>query len=158
MSDDLRVNGNLIAWGSHILKINGNRWFGITGISWDQKRERAYGWGMARSHAPSGRTPGKYTPGALKTTLWKHTAGALRAYLASLVEDGRSYGNAEVPIFLQYVEGSKTFTYEFEEATTVGENCSDEENADPNKEEWEWSLMRIRSDGLTLYDSSEEGA
>jgi hypothetical protein len=158
MSDDLRVNGHLIAWGSHILKINGTRWFGITGISWDEKRERSFGWGMARSHAPSGRTPGKYTPGALKTTAWRHTAGALREYLASLVDDSRSYGNAIVPIFLQYVEGSKVFTVEFEDAAPTGITVSDEENADPNKEEWEWSVMRIRNDGLTLYDSSEEGA
>jgi len=157
MSDDLRVNGNLIGWGSHILKIDGERWFGITGINFGEKRERSFGWGMTRSHAPLARTGGKYTPGAVKMTMWKHTAVALRKKLASKASDGRSYGNAEVPVFLQCVEGDKTSTTEFDQMTTTGIDCSDEENADGTKEEWEWSAMRIRRDGLTLYDSSEEG-
>ena len=71
MIDDLRVNGNLIGWGSHILKMDGERIYGITSIGFDQKRERSYGYGMTRAHAPSGRTGGKYTPGAVKMTLRK---------------------------------------------------------------------------------------
>lgn len=157
MSDALRVNGNLIGWGSHIFKINGERIFGLMSIGWTEKRERAFGYGMTRSHAPLGRTSGKYTPGPLKTTLHKHTATALRQSLADLVDDGRSYGNAEVPVFLQYVEGDKVFTVEFELCATTGQDCTDEENPDPTKEEWEWSYMRCSQDGLTLYDSSEEG-
>jgi hypothetical protein len=154
-NDDLRVNGNLIAWGSHILRIDGDRWYGITSMSWDQARERVFGAGMNRAHAPIGRTSGKYVPGVLKTTMYKHTAQALRAMLALLAIDGVSYGNTAVPIFLQCAEGENTTTDEFDEACVVKESSDTEENPDPTKETWEWSVMRIKHDGLTLYDSSE---
>lgn len=154
-NDDLRVNGNLIGWGSHILRIDQDRWYGITAIDWEQSRERAFGYGMNRAHAPIGRTPGKYIPGPLKMTMYKHTAQALRATLALSAVDGASYGNVAVPIFLQYAEGENTTTLEFDDACVVKETGADEENPDPTKEVWEWSVTRILSDGLALFDASE---
>ena len=154
-SDDLRVNGNLIGWGSHILRIDGERWYGVTSVGWEQSRERTFGWGMNRAHAPISRTPGKYVPGALKMTLYKHTASALRESLATLADDGTSYGNVSVPIFLQYAEGDNTTTVEFDDACVTKESGDDEENPDPTKETWEWSVTRILNDGLTLFDASE---
>lgn len=153
--DELRVNGNLIGWGSHLFKLDGERVIGVTAVAWDQSRERAYGYGMNRAHAPIAATAGKYTPGVVKMTMYKHTASAVRARLASLAEDGVSYGNVRVPGFLQYVEGDKVTTIDFEEMAVVKDGGSDEENPDPTKEEWEFQVMRIKNDGLTLYDSTE---
>lgn len=153
--DDLRVNGNLIGWGSHIFKVDGDRVIGVTAIAWDQTRERAYGWGMNRAHAPISATAGKYTPGVVKLTMYKHTADALRARYAAAADDGVSYGNPRLDSFLQYVEGDKVSTIDFEGAAITKDGGSDEENPDPNKEEWELQVMRIKVNGLTLYDSSE---
>jgi hypothetical protein len=153
--DELRVNGNLIGWGSHLMKVDGERVIGVLSVAWDQARERVYGYGMNRAHAPIGATSGKYTPGVLKMGMYKHTATALRARFASLADDGVSYGNPRVPIFLQYVEGDHTTTVEFEDCAITKDGGSDEENPDPTKEEWELQVMRIKVDGLTLYDSTE---
>jgi hypothetical protein len=156
MADEpLRVNGNLIGWGSHILRIDGDRAIGVTAINWDQARERAYGAGMNRAHAPIGRTGGKYLPGALKTTMYKHTAIALREKLAAQASDQQSYGNVAVPIFLQVAEGDVTSTTEFEECVVTKESSDAEENPDPEKEVWEWSVMRILNNGLSLFDDTE---
>jgi hypothetical protein len=112
---------------------------------------------MNRSHAPIGRTAGKYTPGVLKIKFHKHTAVAMRTLLATYAEDGKSYGNARVDNYLQYVEPQtmQVSTVQFLDCTTTGENCADEESADPRFEEWEFSVMRIITDGMTLYDSTE---
>jgi|SRR6185295_9212836 len=153
--EELRVNGNLIGWGSHILRIDGDRIYGVTAISWDHSRERAYGAGMNRAHAPVGRTSGKYVPGTLKMTMYEHTAIALREKLAALASDETSYGNVAVPIFLQVAEGEKTATVEFEECCVVKEGSDAEENPDPKKQTWEWSPMRIINNGFTLFDDTE---
>ncbi len=153
--DDLRVNGNLIGWGSHIFKVDGERVIGVTAIGWDQTRERAFGWGMNRAHAPIAATAGKYTPGMVKLTIYKHTADALRDRFAAAADDGVSYGNPRLPMFLQYVEGDKVSTVEFDEAAIQKDGGNDEENPDPTKEEWEMQVMRIKVNGKTLYDSSE---
>jgi hypothetical protein len=155
--DTLRVNGNLVSWASTIFKIYTDRFTGLVSIGWDDKRERVPGYGMNRSHAPIGRTSGKYTPGIVKVKMHKHAAIDLRFYLANLAVDGRSYGNAIFPMYLQYVESDLVSTVEFFDCATTGETCSDEESPDPRFEEWEFSTLRIRKDGLTLYDSSEEG-
>lgn len=158
MLDQVRVNGNLISWASTQLKINGEILNGLVSISWDEKRERAFGYGMSRSHGPRGRTAGKYTPGNVKIKANKDSVIAMRDYLGALADDGRSFGNTRFPIILQYVEpGQLPSTVVFEDCAVVSLTASDEESPDPRYEEWEFSTMRIRTDDLTLYDSSVEG-
>lgn len=158
MSDDIRVQGNLVSWGSYILKIDGQRWYGITKIDWDHKRERSYGYGMGKHHKPIGRTAGKYTPGPVKLTMHKHTGIALRKYLMTRPAAGsgvKSFGNVEFSMLLQIVEGTISSTAEFDRCVNVSKSGGAEETADPSMEEWELSCMGVHEDGGALYDSSE---
>ena len=156
--DQVRINGNAVSWSSTIFKIAGERVTGVASVAWDQKRERTLVYGMNRSHAPIGRTAGKYTPGVLKCKFLKHTAVAMRTLLATYADDGKSYGNARVDNYLQYVEPNtlNVSTVEFLDCCVVSEGDSDEESADARFEEWEFSVMRIITDGTTEYDSSQE--
>lgn len=157
MSDALRVNGNLYSWGSHLLKLDGERWFGVTALDWDHERSRTFGYGMNRAHGPIAVTNGKYQPNPLKVTMHKHTAVALRKKLGLLADDQRSYGNVAVPMFLQAIEGSNTTTTEWLNCRVTKTGTSVEENPDPTKETWEFQFEKAYEDGLTLWDSSEEG-
>lgn len=152
--DDLRVNGYVIGWGSHILKINGLRWFGITSFDWGQKRERVHAHGMSKAHAPIGLTSGKYSPEPFKLSMWKKTEIKLRKYLATLAEDGRSYGNVLVPIFLQIVDGPDVSTVELVDSGITSEAATGEESPDPTKATWEFLPTLIVVDGLTLFDNT----
>ena len=158
MINDPRVVVNLVSWPSHKFKFDGERLFGLTAVNWDDKRERAYGYGMNRSHAPIGRTAGKYTPGAVKLTLHRHTWKLILAHLRDKAPDGRSYGNVMVDAILQVEEGDVQSTVEFRDCVVTTKNGKAEESADPNMVEIELSVMRIIEDGATLYDSSEEPA
>jgi hypothetical protein len=149
-TDEVRINGKLFSWTSVIFKIDGVRVYGVTAIEWSQKRERVKSRGQNKAGRPRGRTGGLYTPENLKTTFHKDTAAAQRKSLAQKAGSD-SYGDAEVPIYLQYVEGTKTTTVEFEECTVAGDGGKSEESAEPDKEDWEWDTMGIKVDGKTLY-------
>jgi hypothetical protein len=152
MSDPIRVNSNLLSWGSLILKIDSEPYYGFTGISYADKRERVFGWGMGRHQAPIGRSRGKYTPDPVKLTGWKGAIAIARSALAA--KAGGSYGDYEFQIILQGVEEDDTpVTIEFNRCVWVGNSSSDEESADPLKEEVELSTMWIRRDNLSLYDT-----
>jgi hypothetical protein len=157
MSDQIRINGNLMSWGSIILKMaNGNTYTGITGVSYADKRERVKGWGQGRHHAPYGRSSGKYTPDPVKITVYKHVANAIRKDLAAQSPDGTSYGNTVFEIAIQYVEFSlASGSVDIQQCVLVGNSSNEEENPDPLKEELEIDCMRIKRDGLTLYDVSQ---
>lgn len=155
MSDQIRVNGNLIGWPSCVLKIDGERWYGITAINWDESLETAKGYGMGRHHAPIAETPGKYVPGNLKLRMYEHTAIQLRKSLASKSPDKRSVGRVRVPVFFQCAEGEFTSTVEFKKARVVKMTPGVEEGPEGMIEEWELSNLGIVTDDTTLYDSSE---
>lgn len=152
MADQIRVNGNLLSWGSLIMKIDGEPFTGFTSIQYADKRERVLAYGMGRHHAPYGRSRGKYTPDPLKLTGWKSSIKLMRFALAN--KAGGSYGDYEFQVVLQGVEeDDEPFTVEFDRCVWVGNSASDEESADPLKEEIEISTMSIRRDTLTLYDT-----
>lgn len=151
MSDSFRINGNAVSWGSFFLKIDGERFYGVTSVSYDHKRERALGWGMDGSGAPTRRSRGKWTPGALKCQFYKDTAQEIRRKLAALSPSGTEYGYAEVDALLQYVEGDAAGEVEFGRVVYVGVTATIEEGPELVKEEIEFGFMTCREDGLTLY-------
>ena len=158
MADSVRINGNQYDWGSITIKVDAEVYSGFDQISYGDKRERTYSYGTGRHRAPRGRTGGKYTPEPVKLRGMRSTMQVLRAHLASKSPDGRSYGNVEFPICVQYVEpGSATelpMLVELERCVIVGDTTSDEENTDPSKEEVEISTMLVRRNGLSLFDAS----
>lgn len=151
MSDAIRVNGNQFSWGSISVKINGDRYYGFTAIGYGDSRERVMAYGMGRAHAPRGRSLGKYTTEPVTLTGWKDTMAALRSALAQ-AGDGTSFGDTVCQIVVQYVEAGNTpVTVELEDCVMTKATSTDEESPDPSKEEAEFSCMRIRRNGLTLF-------
>lgn len=156
MADVIKINGAAHSWSSTILKIGGERYSGIDSIGYSDKRERVHGYGMGRSHAPNWRSAGKYSVENVKIRGRKSTIEAIRQQLALLSPDGRSYGNAEVNINLQFVEGIDTpMNVLIVGCSLVSDGSSHEENPDPLKDEIEFQPMRIIRNGKTLYDSSQ---
>jgi hypothetical protein len=155
MSDQLRINGNAVSWGSIILKLNGESFTGFTQISYGDKRERSHVWGMGRHHAPRARTRGKYTPDAVKISGPKGSAQALRNMLALKAVDGRSIGDVVFQINVQYVEvGDIPMNVLIQDCVLIGDASSHDEGPDYLKDELEVSCMRIWRNGQTLYDAS----
>lgn len=155
MADQIRVNGNLMSFGSIIVKVNGDRFTGFTAIKYADKRERVKGYGMGRSQAPRGRSRGKYSTDPVGITGHKGSIQALRAALALQASDGASYGDVLFQIVVQFVETDDTpQTVEIEDCVWTGNTSSDEEGPDPLEEEIEVDCMRIRRNGLVLFDET----
>ena len=155
MADQIRVNGNMVGWGSITIRLDDEVFSGFDSISYGDKRERVKHYGMGRAHAPRGRTSGKYTVENTKLRGPKGTVMALRTALARRAADGKSYGNVEFPIVVQYVEsGEVPITVELERNAIVSDVSSDDESGDPSKEEIECDTMLIRRNGLTLFDNT----
>ena len=155
MSDEIRVNGNLHSWGSITVKINEERFFGFSAISYSDSRERVKGYGMGRHQAPRGRSRGKYATEPVGLTGAKGSVQQLRKALAD-AGDGESYGDTEFQIVVEYVEADDTpILVEIEDCVWTKNTTSDEEGPDPLNEEIEIDCMRIRRNGLVLFDASE---
>lgn len=156
MSDQIRVNGNQHSWGSIVVKLADERVYGFTSIKYSDSRERVKAYGMGRHHAPRGRSRGKYEVDAVSLTGWKGSVQSLRERLASLAPDGRSYGDVVFQIVVQYIESDDTpITVELEDCVWVKNTTSNEEGPDPLSEEIEIDCMRIRRNGMVLFDESE---
>lgn len=156
MSDQIRVNGNQLDWGSIVIKVQGEEFYGFTAVSHSQKRERTKAYGTGKHRAPRGRTRGKYSAEG-KITGWKGSVEALREYLASLSADGQSYGDVEFQVVIQYIEADeKPITEELVDCVIASEDASHEENTDPLKEEIGLDVMYIKKNGRTLFDNSDK--
>jgi hypothetical protein len=158
VSDQIRVNGNLVSWGSIILKLDGERFYGFTSITYADKRERVKAYGMGRHHAPRGRSRGKYTTDPVKLEGWKGSVQIFREALALKSADGKSYGDVEFQALVQYVESSissdRPLNVEIDRCVWTANSVTDAEDADPKKEEIELDCMLIVRNGLTLFDSA----
>lgn len=155
MADEIRVNGNQHSWGSITVKVNEERYFGFTGISFSDSRERVKAYGMGRHHAARGRSRGKYATEPVGITGWKGSIQTLRQALAD-AGDGESYGDTVFQVVVQYVEDDDTpITVELEDCVLTKNTTTDEEGPDPLKDEIEADCMRIRRNGLVLFDNSQ---
>ncbi len=153
MADDLRINGNAFSWGSIAVKVGGEVFTGITKISYGDKRTRSKAYGMGRSHAPRGRTRGKYEVDPVVFEMHAGSAKKLRAKLAQQSSDGKSYGDTVFQISVQYVdEGESPHTVELEDCVWVEDTSSHDEGPDALTTTVTCDCMRIRRDGSTLYD------
>jgi hypothetical protein len=160
MADQYLVNGFVLSWASIILKVDGDPFTGFKLINYADQREHAYQFGMGRHHGPRGRSAGKYTPQPCKLGGAKSSFANLRAKLASKASDGRSFGNVEFEADVMYVEpGSSELTiHDHLERCLLGSTSAQHtEGVEGLEEEADFSVMRITWNGLTLYDSSQEG-
>lgn len=156
MADALRINGNAVSWGSIELKIDEEKYTGFTSIGFADKRERTKGYSVGKHHAPTRRSRGKYSTDPVKLVGWKSSIQALRAALAAKSKDGKSYGDVDFQIVVQYIEDNEDpQTVEIDHCVWSSNSTSDEESPDPLKEEIELDCMLIRRNGLVLFDASE---
>lgn len=159
MADQIRVNGNLQSWGSIIFKVQGERFYGITSINYGDSRERVKAFGMGKSHAPRGKSKGKYDTDNVTASGYAASVQELVDGLAALAPDGVSYGDVEFEIQIQYVDsGEAPRNVEILGCHIAKFTEANEESPDPLKSDLEISCLRIKRNGKTLYDSSEEGA
>lgn len=155
MADEIRVNGNLLSWGSIEVKVDGDRFFGFTSIGYTDSRERVKAYGMGRAQGPRGRTRGKYSVEPVTLTGHKGSMQQLRQALAD-AGDGESYGDTVFQIVVQYIEDDDTpITVELEDCVYTKTTTSEEEGPDPLTEDVEIDCLRIRRNGLVLFDNSE---
>jgi len=151
MSDEIRINGIAHSWGSTKLKIDGERYSGVMSISYSDKLETAFGYGMGKAQRPRAQSRGKYSAEQVVMKVQTSTAQAIRDMLADR-GDGTSYGVVTVPIVLQYLEpDDEPITVEFEECRLVEDGSSDEEGGDVLTVELKWSTFGIIRNGKTLY-------
>lgn len=156
MADRYNINGNVLSWASIICKINDERYYGFTDLSYGDKRERVKQWGMARHHAPRGRSHGKYTPEPVKLGGPKSSVHALRTALARLSPDLKSYGDVEFQIVAQYNESDELpLIVVVERCVISGNTSSESESPDPLKEELDIDCMYISRNDLVLFDATE---
>lgn len=156
MSDPISVNGNQHSWGSITAKFRGKVFHGFTGISYADARERVKAYGMGRHHAPRGRSSGKYTVENVKLTGWKASLQQLRYELDQEAPAGKSYGDVEFEVVVSYYESDDLpVTVVLSRCVWAKNSVSDDEDADPKKEEIELDCMGIRRNGLALFDESE---
>lgn len=155
MSDSIRVNGNLLSWGSGGIKIDSVRYFGIKSISFDEAIEQTLIYGMGRHHAPRARTRGKYVPSTLKAVIEVNTVKIMQAALAAQASDGRSFGTVEFETFLEAVEIEQTYTAEFNRCKWQKTSAAWEEGTDAWYQECEFNFFTVQQNGLTLFDSTE---
>jgi hypothetical protein len=152
MADRIRINGIAHSWGSVKLTIGGEKYSGVSSVTYSDKLEIAYGYGMGAGHRPRSISRGKYTPEQVVMKCEAATADQIRKQLARL-GNGKSYGIAQVVIVLQYLEPSDLpITIKFDKCRLVEDNTSDEEGADVLTVELKFAPFGIERNGLTLYE------
>ena len=156
MADSVLINGAMHSGSSTSFKLGGEKYTGITSIGYGDKRSRTKAFGATRSYGAVGRTGGKYEVDNLKLKAYKAAANQIRAQLAALSDDGVSYGNAEVPATLQFIEGTDVITIEFERCAMVADSSTADEKPDPLTDDLEFDVMKIRRNGLVLFDATGE--
>lgn len=156
MSDPVKVNGHLVSWSDIYFKVNGVPYYGIKSIGYGDSRAHTKGYGLGRHQAPRGRSAGKYETEPVSVTAEKATVAAVRKALAALSADGQTYGGIEFQVIVQYDDGrGNQFDHELEDCVFSKDAAKHEEGSDPLYEDIEFDCMRIRRDGLTLFDGSE---
>lgn len=157
--DEVRINGFACSWGGTEFKFGGERFHKFTAVDYGDKRTRTLIYGADKAQAPIGKAKGKYEPQPLKVTGPKFAIQDLKAYFASQADDGKSYGNANIPLVtLQFIENEKVMTVEFINVTWDENANSHSESGDGLSADVTLQPEKLKENGLTLYDSSDETA
>lgn len=151
----VRVNRDVYDWGDVTIKIAGERFEGITGIGYSQKRERTKVGGMRKSRAPIGVTKGKYNAEDGKISCNRQTAQDIRDHLCT-VGGTTSYGDVKFPIIvIMTSDTGATITDVLPDCYLIGDDGNAEDSADPLKEELAFGCLGpITRNGKTLASRS----
>ena len=167
MADTVRINGQTYNWSSVYLTINGVSFFGVTEINWDEKLERAFGYGLGKHYSPQQRTAGKYTPDPMKLVVLATAEETFNdILLGALTDQGYagsvSLGKAEVTIQVTYDEtGLGPVTLVAIGAALEHRGGAFKEGPDVLSCPADFSVMRyvrtVNGKVTTLWDSDETG-
>jgi hypothetical protein len=156
MSDGVRVNGRQASWGSIKVRFNDDLYWGFTKLGFSDKLEVVLGFGMGAHHGPRLKSQGKYTPDLAKMTGWVASVQKLREALAEGSDSGNSYGSVEFDVIAQIiVKGQDPITIELLGCNWCENSGEFEESPDPLKEDFTFQPMKIKRNGVVLYDDSE---
>lgn len=156
MSDQVRINGAMHSWSSTIAKLGGVRYHGLTSVTYGDKLERVKLPGMGRSHAPRGRSAGKYTTDPVKLKGPKSTIEAIRRQYALAAPDQKSIGIPEFDLNLQFIElGDIPMNVRIRGCKIAEDSSGHEESADPLQDELTLDCMWVMRNGKTLFDSTQ---
>lgn len=154
--DVYRVKGDAFSWASLIIKVDGEEFYGIEEINYEEKLERTKIRGTGRAQAPRGMTGGQYDVSNCSMVMHKDTAKAFRQFLASKAPDGKSYGRVEFTITVQAVEGDLVIDDVLYGCKLSGRTPSAKQGTDPLKETIPFDCLYVKDgDGLSLFDNSE---
>jgi hypothetical protein len=171
MPDMQFINGNAVSWNSLYVSMflpnnTGGRIYGIHSVDISgEKRERPPVYGQNRAARPMGLPEGKYTPPMLKLGFLAHTLEAdetahydsVITLLKAAAIDGRSYGSVPIYWLIQVAAPNVArMQYELFGCYLTEPGGSWEETAEGLKREAVFQTTYAKTNGGTLYDSSEE--
>jgi hypothetical protein len=151
--DSTIINGSTYAWSSVRLELDGFPYAGVLEITYSDKVEVSYGYGLTPGHAPLRRTRGKYSVDDPKVSM---AGPSGRTFLAALGARaaGNGFGEVTFPITVSYSEPTLgTVVDTLEDCRVIGNSVSNSESTDENKVEFTVSCMRIRWNGQLMYRS-----
>lgn len=159
MADSARVNGVTIGWSSISQKIDGAGYSGGTDIEYGDGVEQTQTYGMGKHYGPRGRTRGKYSCKPYVFTAFVATAREIRAAIAAKAGT-KGISNYPVQIVLQFIEpdDGQTVTVEAFDCTLTDNEGSHSEGPDGLMEKLTFQPLRMKRNGIALYDTSTAGA
>ena len=152
MTDIIRVNNTILSWASCSVKFDGIPYNGITGIDYEEKRERAVVYGMRRDGTPLGKTSGKYSVPTCTISMLRDSADKLTTYLTA--KGLGSYGDAEFVTIVQYIEpvpGATPITVILSGCTVDGVKDANQEGADALTTELTIGVLSLTKNAKRLW-------
>lgn len=155
MADFQVINGNTFGWSSIALRVQGVPYFGVTEITYSDKRERSMGYGLGRNYAPLSRTAGKYSADNAKVKMRRSSAQELLGQLTLLRPETLGYGAAEVQIAVNFGElDLPPAMHTLERCAVVSVNDANTEGTEELMTELEFNVFYIIRNGFTLFDGT----
>jgi hypothetical protein len=156
--DTFRRNGFELSWGSAVIKVDNEEYFGITGVDYEEKLERTFVRGTGRDGVPRGMTRGQYSVEGSSIKMYKSSALALLEKLAADSADGKSYGQTPFFFSLDYEEDDVSLTEELYDCRITGRKASIALGAEGLIDEIQIMVLYAKLttpniEGMTLFDN-----
>lgn len=151
MADQVRVNNNVLSWGSITLKMRNKRYTWPRTVSFGDKRERTFQYGMGPDHTPRGRSAGKYSTEPGKIGGAKAGVQEFIDDLAAAAPDQETFGDVEFETVVSFFESDEIpITVRLTRCVVTAVNASHEEGPDGLEDELEISYFEVLRNGKRL--------
>lgn len=158
MSDQPRINGVAQSWASISLVVADQRYYGVKEITFGDKIEAPFGYGLGAAYAPQRQGRGKYSTDPVVLKCYRSTAEQIRTALAAQSPLG-AYSLTECQIVINMVEiavGIETpLIVIAERCRLLEEKVSDSESPELAEEELTFSTFAISRNGKYKFDITQ---